>query len=101
MEKAEGAEGVCDPIGRTTISTNQTPQSFQTLNHQPKSTRGGTQSSSFIRSREWPYLASVGGAAPCLVKALCPSVGECQGREAGVGGCMGEHPHRSSGRGIG
>jgi len=24
-EKTEGAEGVCKPIGRTTISTNQTP----------------------------------------------------------------------------
>ena len=24
-----------------------------------------------------------------LVKALCPSVGECQGREEGVGGWMG------------
>jgi len=25
-EKTEGAEGVCNPIGRTTISTNQTPR---------------------------------------------------------------------------
>jgi hypothetical protein len=24
-EGIEGAEGVCNPIGRTTISTNQTP----------------------------------------------------------------------------
>jgi len=24
-ERTEGAEGVCNPIGRTTISTNQTP----------------------------------------------------------------------------
>jgi hypothetical protein len=30
------------------------------------------------------------------VKARCPSVGECQYREAGVGG---EHPHRSRGKG--
>ena len=29
------------------------------------------------------------------VKARCPNVGGCQGREAGVGGWMGEHPHRS------
>jgi hypothetical protein len=34
----EGAEGVCNPIGRTTLSTNQTLQSFQGLNHQPKNT---------------------------------------------------------------
>jgi hypothetical protein len=25
-ESTEGAEGVCNPIGRTTISTNQTPR---------------------------------------------------------------------------
>ena len=30
-----------------------------------------------------------------------PSVGECQGGKAGVGGWEGEHPHRSRGRGIG
>jgi hypothetical protein len=24
-ERTEGAEGICNPIGRTTISTNQTP----------------------------------------------------------------------------
>jgi hypothetical protein len=28
------------------------------------------------------------GEALGLVKALCPSVGECQGREAGVGGLV-------------
>jgi hypothetical protein len=33
----EGAEGICSPIGRTTISTNQTLQRSQGLNHQPKS----------------------------------------------------------------
>jgi hypothetical protein len=32
------------------------------------------------------------------VKAQCPSVGECQGVEVGVGGWTGEHPHRSRGR---
>jgi hypothetical protein len=25
-ERTKGAEGVCNPIGRTTISTNQTPR---------------------------------------------------------------------------
>jgi hypothetical protein len=29
------------------------------------------------------------------VKAQCPIVGECQGGEAGVGGCVREYPHRS------
>jgi hypothetical protein len=37
-ERTEGAEGVCNPIGRTTIPTNQTPQSSQGLNHQPEYT---------------------------------------------------------------
>ena len=42
-ERTEGAEGVCNPIGRTTISTKQTspPQRSQELNHQLKSTHGG------------------------------------------------------------
>jgi hypothetical protein len=30
-------EGVYNPIGRTTISTNQDPQSSQGLSHQPRS----------------------------------------------------------------
>jgi hypothetical protein len=34
-----GAEGVFSPIGITTVSTNQTPQSSQGLNHQPKNTQ--------------------------------------------------------------
>jgi hypothetical protein len=35
------------------------------------------------------------------VKALCLSVGECQGREVGVGGWEGGHPYRSRGMGYG
>ena len=34
------------------------------------------------------------------MKAPCPSVGECQGREVGVTGCVGEHPYISKGRGM-
>ena len=37
-ERTEEAEGVCNPIGRTTVSTNQIPQSSQGSNYQPKST---------------------------------------------------------------
>jgi hypothetical protein len=40
-QRTEGGEGVCNPIGRT-ISTNQTSQSSHGLNHQAKSTNGGT-----------------------------------------------------------
>ena len=38
----------------------------------------------------------MGGEALGLGKAQCPSVGECQGGEVGVGGWVG-HPHRSRG----
>ena len=39
----------------------------------------------------------MGGEALCPVKALCPSVGECQGQKAGVGGLV----SRERGEGIG
>jgi hypothetical protein len=81
-ERTEGAEGVCNPIGRTTISTNQ---SSQGLNHQQKSTHGGTYGSSHIFSREWPCQASMGEEALGPVKVLCPRVRERQVQEAGVG----------------
>jgi hypothetical protein len=84
-ERTEGAEGVCSPIEGTTISTNQTPQSSQGLNHQPKGTPGGTCDSSCICSRGWFCRTSMGGKTLGPVKAACPSVGESQGREAGVG----------------
>jgi hypothetical protein len=56
------------------------------LNHQSKKTHGGTSVSSCICSRGWPSRPSMGGKALGPVKALCPSVGECLGQEAGVGG---------------
>jgi hypothetical protein len=37
----------------------------------------------------------MGGEALGLGKAQCSSVGECQGREVGVSGWVGEHPFRS------
>ena len=39
----------------------------------------------------------MGGEALGLVKVLCPSTGECQGQEAGVGGSG----SREKGKGIG
>ena len=36
----------------------------------------------------------MGGEALGSVKAGCPSVGEFKSGEAGVGGQVGEHPHR-------
>jgi hypothetical protein len=64
------------------------PQSSQGLNHQPKSTHGGTHGSSCIFSRGWPSRSSMRGVAFGPVKALCPSVGECQGQETGVSGLV-------------
>jgi hypothetical protein len=42
--------------------------------------------SSCICSRGWPSWPSMGGEALGLAKIICPSTGECQGQEAGVGG---------------
>jgi hypothetical protein len=100
-ERTEGAEGVYNPIGRTTISANQTPQSSQGLNHQPKITHGDSYGSSCICSRGWPCWASMGGEALDPVKARFPSVEVYQGREVAVGRWVGEQPHRSRGRGMG
>ena len=99
-ERTEGAESVCNSLGRI-ISTNQTPQSSQWLNQQPKSIHGRTDGSSCICTRGWPYEVSMGGEALGLVKAQWHSVGECQCDEDGVDCWVGEHPHRSRGRGNG
>jgi hypothetical protein len=79
----EGAEGVYNPIGR--ISTNQTSQSSQGLNHEPQSKHEGTHNSSHICRRGWPCWTSMRGQGLGPVKARCPSVGECYRAEPGVG----------------
>jgi len=56
-ERIERAKGASDPI-RTTTPTNQ---SFQGLNHYPKTIHGLTHGSSCICSRGWPYWAPVEG----------------------------------------
>jgi hypothetical protein len=73
--RTEGVEGVCNLMGRTVISTNQT-QISQGINHQPKSTHGGTHGSSCIYSREGPYLLSMGGKAFGSGEAGCLNLGE-------------------------
>jgi hypothetical protein len=47
-ERTIGTEGVCSLIQGTIVSTNQTSQSSQGLNHQPKTTHGRTHDSSHI-----------------------------------------------------
>ena len=100
-ERTEGPEGVCKPVGRTTISTKQMPQISQGLNYQQENTDGGAHGSSYICSRGRPYLASVGGQVLHPVKAQYPSIGECLGGDVGVHGWVGEHHHRNRVRGDG
>jgi hypothetical protein len=64
------------------------PPELPETNYQPMSAHGETHGSSCICSRGWPCQSSVRGEALGPVKALCPSVRECQGQEAGVGGLV-------------
>jgi hypothetical protein len=70
-ESTQGAEGICNPIGGTTYKLTSTPRAHV---------------SSCICSRKWPSQPSLGGEALGLAKIICPSIGKCQGQEAGVGG---------------
>jgi hypothetical protein len=90
-ERTEGAEGACSPIGRKTISINQTSPPPELPGTKPPTKE-------YICSRGWPCQESMGRADLDPVKTQCPSVGECQGGEEGMDG---KHPHRSRGRGMG
>ena len=56
-ESTQGAKGICNPIGETTIRTNQYPPELV---------------SSCICNRGWPSQPSVEGEALGLMKGLCP-----------------------------
>ena len=71
------------------------------LDHQPKSTHGGTLGSGHICCRRWPFWISVGGAVLGSEGVQCPSVGKRQGRKAGVGRWVAEHTHRGRGKQMG
>jgi hypothetical protein len=74
MEELEkGAEGVCNPKEEQQYKATRLPPplSFQGLNHHPKSTHGATHGSSYICSRGWTCLASMGEEALVSEKALC------------------------------
>ena len=77
-ENTQGAERVWSPIGGTSVWTDQYLQSSLELKHQSKKTHGRTCGSSYICSRGWPSWSSIGGEALGPVKALWPSIGECQ-----------------------
>jgi hypothetical protein len=80
-ESTQGAEGVCSPIGRPIVWTNQYPQSLLGLNYQSKKSHDETHVSSCICSRGWPTQPSMGGEALGLVKVLCPSRGIFRARK--------------------
>ena len=40
----------------------------------------------YVAEDGWSSWSSMGGEALGPVKVLCPSIGECQDQEAGVGG---------------
>jgi hypothetical protein len=67
-EGQKDLKGIATP-GRTTVSINRTPQSSQTLNHQPKSIHGRVHGSSYICTRGLSYLPSVGREAFGFVEA--------------------------------
>jgi hypothetical protein len=58
---------------KTAISTKWNTQSSQGLNHQPKSTHGGTHGSSYICSSGLPHLASMGreDLGPVVMPRFC------------------------------
>ena len=64
-ESTQGDERVCSPIGGTTIWTNQYPQSFLGLNHQPKTTHGWTHDISSL-----PIHSSDNTQSNCLLHAI-------------------------------
>jgi hypothetical protein len=41
-----------------------------------------------LMAQGWPSRSSMGGEALGPVKVLCPSIGECQGQDAGVCGLV-------------
>ena len=63
-KSTQGAKGVCNPIGGTTIKLTSTPQSCV---------------SSCICIRRWPSRPSMGGKALSYLNIIFPCTGECHG----------------------
>jgi hypothetical protein len=74
-ESTQGAKGVCNPIGGTTILTNQYPPELVSL--------AAYVSEDDLVSHQWKER-SIGHA-----NFICLSTGERQGQEVGVGGEVG------------
>jgi hypothetical protein len=70
--RTQGVEEVCNLIGVTTISTNQTIQNSQGLNNQPKNTHGETHDFSCICSRGWGFSGINKMRCPWSCEGLMP-----------------------------
>jgi hypothetical protein len=88
--RTEGAERVCNPIARTTISTNQTPPKLQGT----KTTNHRAHISSWTCTRGWPYLASVGGEPLAPVEASWHRVRNARALRWEWVSRWGKHPNR-------
>jgi hypothetical protein len=88
---------------RKNINLLDTPELLESKPPTKEYTWLCTYGSSCICSRGRPCWISLGGATLVSGKPQCLSVGEYQGREAGMGVWVGEHPHIFRGRedGIG
>ena len=69
-------------------------QSFQGLDHQPKSIHGGIHDSRYLCSRGWPYLTSMGGEGPWSRGGLMHQYRVCWRGGVGVGEWVEEYPHK-------
>ena len=97
-ERTEGAERVCNPTGKTKLSTNQPHHSSQGLKNQPMISHRKTHCPRYICSRGQHCLASMGGEAFGPAKDPFPRVGECQCAEVGEGSWKREHLHGGNGK---
>jgi hypothetical protein len=70
-ERTQGAKGVCNPIGGTTIWTNQYPPELVSL--------AAYVAEDGLAGHHWEERP-LG-----IANFICPSAGECQGQEAGMG----------------
>jgi hypothetical protein len=95
----EGAEEVCNLIGRTIISTNQNPPEL------PGTTKPSTNEYTWRDISIQPHVAGDGISRRrglwSPVKAHCLSVGECQDGEVRGFGWVAEHPQKSRGKKLG
>jgi hypothetical protein len=89
-EGTEGAGEVCSPKWAARVSTGKSPGAPRDWSTN-QSTNGRTHCSSHICVRGWTFWTSVGGAVLGPEGVPCPTVEECQGGKAGVGG-LGEVP---------